>query len=118
MSQDSPLTRIGLVAENIRYFGTAGRSAGNRDLRFRPAFLDTDTGKVHFSRFADGRPAAVHVLDGLPKEVVVARNVGGRVCAVKGSLVSGFVRDGAFYTRDEALRLSSAESDALLAART
>ena len=117
MSQDSPLTRIGLVAENIRYFGSAGRSAGNRDLRFRPAFLDTDTGKVHFSRFADGRPAAVHVLDGLPDDVVVARCGSGRVRAVKGSVVSGFVRDGAFYTREEALRQSSVESDAMLSVR-
>ena len=47
-------------------------------------------------------PPRFHVLDGLPNEVVVSRAESGRVTAVKGSLVSGFVRFGRFYTRDEA----------------
>jgi len=42
------------------------------------------------------------LLDGLPNELVVARNAQGCVTRVKSSVVSGFVRDQRFYTRDEA----------------
>jgi hypothetical protein len=54
------------------------------------------------SRFLDGNPAPVHLLDGLPDDVVVSRSESRQVTVVKGSLVSGFVRFGKFYTRDEA----------------
>jgi hypothetical protein len=104
------LTAEILATERARYFGTAGCSAGNRGCGFRPAFLDRDTGRVCFSVFADGRPAPVHVLDGLPPSLVLARTPGNRVRAVKGSVISGFARNGHFYTRDEALR--EAEADA------
>jgi hypothetical protein len=82
--------------------GTGGCSEENGDFGFRPAFRDDDTGIVYRARFADGNPAPFHILDGLPNEVVVTRAESGRVLAVKGSLVSGFVRLGRFYTRDEA----------------
>ena len=49
-------------------------------------------------------PAPVHLLDGLPEEVVVARHPCGRVEKVKASVVSGFVREARFYTREEAAR--------------
>jgi hypothetical protein len=91
-----------LERENRRYAGSGARSEENRGLGFRPAFLDTATGCIHPSRFRDGRPAGCHLLDGLPAEVVVARDPAGRVRQVKETIVSGFVRGGRFFTRDEA----------------
>ncbi|HSV81650.1 MAG TPA: hypothetical protein VLK85_20845 [Ramlibacter sp.] len=92
-----------LAMENVCYAGTPGCSADNRVHGFRPAFLDRDTGRVYPSAFADGRPAPVHVLDGLPPELVLARAADGRVSVVTDGVVSGFVRDGRFHTREEAL---------------
>ncbi|MBL8472412.1 MAG: hypothetical protein KF778_03545 [Rhodocyclaceae bacterium] len=91
-----------LWAENICYAGSGARSEENRASGFRPAFCDSATGVVYASCFADGRPAPFHLLDGLPDELVVARAPGGRVCAVKPSVVSGFVRERRFFTRDQA----------------
>ena len=96
------LTEQSLEHENLRHRGTAGVSAGNRSLGFQPGFVDRETRAIYLSRFADGRPAPCHVLDGLPRELVLSRRDCGRVAAVKSSLVSGFVRDGRFYTREEA----------------
>ncbi len=98
------MTKQVLRLESSRFHGTGGESAGNRSDGFRPAFLDTDTGAVYLSRFGDGRPAPFHLLDGLPDELVLQRNASGRVHAVKPSVVSGFVRAGRFYNRDEAAR--------------
>ena len=69
---------------------------------FLPAFLDTGTGAVYLSRFADGRLAPVHVLEGLPLNFVLSRTPSGRVAAAVESLVAGFVRRGRFYTRLQA----------------
>jgi len=98
----SSWTHTDLRAQSDAYRGSGGCSEENGDLGFRPAFRDDDTGVVYRARFLDGNPAPFHVLDGLPQEIVVSRAESGRVLAVKGSLVSGFVRLGRFYTRDEA----------------
>jgi hypothetical protein len=66
-----------------------------------PAFLDRETGKVYISRTVDGRPAPVHLLDGLPEEVVVRRSSSGAVSAIKSSVVVGFIREDRFYTREQ-----------------
>ena len=89
-------------AESARHRGGADLAAESGDDRFAPAFLDSATGKVHLSRYADGRPAPFHTPDGLPSALVLMRNVRGGVARVKPSVVSGFVRDGRFYTRAEA----------------
>lgn len=94
-----------LAAENQRLGGSGGTSAENRPLGFRPAFRDTQTNAIYPSRYADGRPAPCHLLDGLPGELVVARSAAGRVAAVKASVIAGFVRMGTFYTREEAALL-------------
>ena len=107
------LTPISLALETAHYRGTGGVSENNRSQRFQPAFIDRDTETVHLSRFPDGRPAPCHLLDGLPDELVRARNEQGRVMRVKSSVVSGFVRDERFYTRDEAaaMLVSASELD-------
>lgn len=92
-----------LQSENRRYFGTGGvSSCRNRSRGFLPAFRDSATGAVYLSRFADGRPAPFHLLDGLPDPLVVRRGESGGVLEVREGIVSGFVLDERFYTRDEA----------------
>ena len=93
-----------LRQENLQYRDTGGRSEENSGLGFEPAFYDFTTQKIYRSCFADGRPAPVHVLDGLPEEVIVDRIPSGRVTAVKATVISGFVRKGYFYTRSAAAR--------------
>jgi hypothetical protein len=96
-----------LKHENEVHRDTGGRSQENRDLGFRPAFLDFETQIIYPSRFADGRPAPVHMLDGLPDEVIVDRAPSGRVVHAKASLISGFVRNGFFYTRSAAAKAAA-----------
>jgi len=113
---EASVTQATLTHENIVYLGTGGRSRENRRAGFKPAFLDTETGVVHPSRFADGRPAPLHLLDTLPDGVVLKRSASGRAIEVKASIVSGFSRDGRFYTRDEAAQATQLEDDWEMAA--
>jgi hypothetical protein len=98
----SSMSQNVLRLENLAFEGTGGRSQENAGAGFRPAFLDRDTREVFPSRYADGRLAPLHLLDGLPDNVVVKRAPGGQVQAVKASIVSGFTLDGEFYTREAA----------------
>lgn len=98
------LSSRGLRQQSRLYRGTGGSSEGNREAGFVPAFIDSRTGAVYRSTFADGRPAPLHLLDGLPEQLVVRRNRQGRVTAARGTLLAGFLRDGRFYTREEAAR--------------
>lgn len=102
-----------LQLEAAAHRGTGGVSAENRRLGFRPAFQDTDTGQTYPSTFADGRLAPVHILDGLPEPLVLARDRYGRASRVPGTIIAGFLRDGTFYTRTEAAALVRAESAAM-----
>lgn len=95
------LTNATLKKENLAFRGTAGVSENNRCAQFRPAFHDLATGRTVLARFADGRPAPMHLLEGLPLEWVVEHDAAGRVRAIKDSVVAGFVRDGRFYTREQ-----------------
>ena len=101
-SMSRAMTNQVLRVETSNFLGTGGESAGSRGDGFRPAFLDTDTSIVYLSRYSDGYPAPFHLLDGLPDELILQRNVSGRVEAVKPAVVSGFVRAGRFYSREEA----------------
>jgi hypothetical protein len=60
---------------------------------------------VYLSRFADGRLAPMHLLDGLPPEVVLSDPVSRQVVALKDSVTAGFVREGRFYSRQEAVQV-------------
>ena len=96
-----------LKKENVAFEGTGGRSQENTNLGFRPAFFDFATQTLYLSRFANGRPAPFHLLDGLPEEVVVDRSPNGRVVSAKATLISGFERNGFFYTRTAAARAAA-----------
>jgi hypothetical protein len=71
--------------------------------------MDTATLAIYASRFADGRLAPFHLIDGLPDMLIAARSSSGRVAALKASVIPGFVREDHFYTRDEAARCVSAD---------
>ncbi|MDX1755514.1 MAG: hypothetical protein R3175_05570 [Marinobacter sp.] len=77
-------------------------SENNAQARFVPAFKDSRTGQVVISRFGDGRPAPFHLVDGLPDEWITHRDLDGRAIGVRATIVSGFVRLGRFFTRQEA----------------
>jgi hypothetical protein len=106
------MTEKQLARENAVHLGTGGRSQENSGLGFRPAFYDFATQRIYPSRFADGRLAPFHLLDGLPDEVVADRASNGRVVCTKATLISGFVRDGFFYTRSAAARAAKEWSPA------
>jgi hypothetical protein len=91
-----------LLEENRVFSGTGGVSANNRSQGFRPAFYDFETERIYLSRFADGRPAPMHLIGGLPPEVVNPGRSSDIGTAIKQSLISGFERLGKFYTREEA----------------
>jgi hypothetical protein len=95
------MTRKNIETQNRFFVGTGGISSENRSLGFVPGFFDQDTGLIYRSCTAEGVPAPVHLIEGLPHEVVLARNPEGRVCAVKGTLIAGFILDGCFYTREQ-----------------
>ncbi len=99
------LTEAALVGENTQFHGSGGRSEENRTHGFLPAFMDVQTRMVYMSRFADGRPAPIHVLDGLPDDIVESRHASGRVASVKSTVVSGFMLEGRFFSRAEAAML-------------
>jgi len=96
------LTKDTLKRQNQAFVGTGGVSEENRSSGFRPAFHDLASGRTALARFADGRPAPMHLLDGLPDEWVVERDATGRVSAIKEHVIAGFERNGLFYTREQA----------------
>ncbi|MGH8582385.1 MAG: hypothetical protein ACREWG_06260 [Gammaproteobacteria bacterium] len=98
----SPLNRGTLRAQNLGFRSTGGTSAGNRQLGFRPAFLDGSTGRIYLARHLDGQPAPFHSLDGLPEPLVVRRLPTGRVVEAQPTLIAGFLKDGRFWTREQA----------------
>ena len=110
------MTEGRLMQETLAHRGTGGVSAESRSHGFRPAFMDLETSAVYASCFVDGRWAPIHLLDGLPNELVLRRDPFGRVAAIKASVVAGFVRGGRFYSREEAGRSVSGERSCTMAA--
>lgn len=110
--REKELTRRGLLSaqalrrQNQRYRGTGGISANNQASGFIPAFYDTVSGRNAISRFADGSPAPLHVLDGLPTEWIRHYDDEGHVSEVREGIIAGFLRAGRFYTREEAARFA------------
>lgn len=84
-----PLTSKILQSQNRAFRGTGGSSQDNCGYGFHPAFLDTETGITYLSRFANGSPAPIHVLESLPDTVVLRWDAHGRVVEVKSTLNPG-----------------------------
>lgn len=98
------LTQGSLRHENVLYANTRGISQRNRSDGFRPGYLNRANGQSVLSRFSDGSLAPIHVLDGLPHSWIIRRDADGRVVEASPEIVSGFIRDGVFYTREEAIK--------------
>ena len=97
-----PLSDEVLGRENRQFTGSGGLSEQNRAYGFIPAFYDTQSRKAMASCFANGTPAPIHVLEGLPQEWVMQRDTSGRVVVAKDSVIAGFLYQGEFYTREQA----------------
>ena len=100
--QDETLDPVKHERDNRRFHGNPGVSDECRVHGFKPAFIDRETGAIYLSRYTDGRLAPLHLLEGLPDEVVKKRQPDGTIASVKQSLQSGFVKSGEFYTREQA----------------
>ena len=100
------MTPKSLIKENRMYQGTPAISKNNRDSGFKPAFKDVDTGQVYLSCFVDGKLAPIHLLDGLPEDLILERNRYGQATRVKARIVSGFEKCGKFFMRSETKRMS------------
>lgn len=96
-----------LKIQNEVFKGSGGISQENSNQGFCPAFRDSETGSIYLSRFADGTPAPMHMLDGLPQEVVIQRTVEKKIKAVKSSVTAGFIHRGRFYTRRQAATVTA-----------
>ncbi len=106
---DTIATRVSessLRKENQDYAATTGISINNKALGFVPAFCDKTTGRAELSRFFDGRPAPIHLIEGLPEEWAIAHDTEGKITSVKPTIISGFVRGDDFYTREQAIEAS------------
>ncbi len=99
------LSRQLLRRENQAYAGTAGVSQNNNGMGFVPGYCDTQTGETIISRFADGRPCPVHTLDGLPVSWIALKDASGRVLSAREGIIAGFLLDGCFYTRAQAVEM-------------
>ena len=97
-----PLTNQLLGQQNDAFKNTGGVSEENRDLGFRPAFYDVQQHRAEVARFSNGAPAPFHLLEGVPEDWVTERDSRGKAVAVKASIIAGFIRNGIFYTREQA----------------
>ncbi|MCZ6640153.1 MAG: hypothetical protein O7F71_01135 [Gammaproteobacteria bacterium] len=91
-----------LRRENRDYADTTGISINNKTLGFIPAFYDKKSGRAEISRFFDGRPAPIHLMEGLPEEWAMDHDAKGRITSLIPTIVSGFVRGKDFFTREQA----------------
>jgi hypothetical protein len=89
-----------LYQENRWFADSGGVSRENRAPV--PACYDTRSHRTVISHLANGATAPLHILEGLPEAGVMARDASGRVTAVKDSVIAGFLRQGKFYTREQA----------------
>ncbi len=99
--QGERYTQCDLDYDNERFASSGGLSQHNREAGFQPAFQDTESGCVYRSRFSDGNPAPIHLLDGLPR-ALRQDNGDGTARSYKPTLVAGFLRADRFYTREQA----------------
>lgn len=111
---DSPLTPKKLQQQTVAFRGTGGISAENKGHGFTPAFFDTTKGEIHLARFADGRLAPMHILEGLPKDLIAVRDEAGRATATVPTIIAGFAYQERFYTREQAAAAVTVKSNRLV----
>ena len=104
------LSNYVLRKQNQIFKSTGGISERNRSQGFIPAFYDSKSHQTRISRFANGIPAPIHVLDGLPEEWIIGRDPSGKVMAVKATVIAGFIYQGSFYTREQAAQVVQGKS--------
>jgi hypothetical protein len=86
------------AAERNIYHSLGGAVFNNASFGFMPAFMDVNTNETHLSAYENGEPAAIHILDGLPRKWVSDWNEQGQAMALQSAVVAGFMRAGVFYT--------------------
>jgi hypothetical protein len=79
-------------------------------LGFAPAYLNSQTGEMMLSTFANGSPAPIHLLEGLPADWVAAQTEAGKTGVLKDTVISGYIRDNRFFTREQATATAEQES--------
>ena len=97
-----PLTEDVLREESATYVGSCGDSTTARKNHFIPAFRDEADGRVELARLKNGCVAPMHLITALPKSWATRVDDAGNVLELIETIVAGFVRDGRFYTREEA----------------
>jgi hypothetical protein len=110
---DSSLTPEKLQQQTVAFRGTGGISAENNGHGFTPAFFDTAKGEIHLARFADGRLAPMHILEGLPKDLIRVRDAAGHATATVPTIIAGFAHQQRFYTREQAAAAVAVKSSRL-----
>jgi hypothetical protein len=110
------VTPLPLQQENRDCRGRGGVSSGS--FGFLPACRDLEAGRIFASRFADGRPAAVHVIDELPDGLVICKRAVGTALVLKNSVVAGSTWCDWFFTREQAVRIVSQQAPVIRSAKS
>lgn len=90
-----------LKMENLAFTGTRGISENNSGSGYLPAFRDSRTGNIEIARTRTGTPASFHMIEWLPRTWAQTFSPSGTIQSLRPEIVSGFVRNGIFYTREE-----------------
>ncbi len=93
-----------VTAESRRYSGTCGESELACQNQFAPAFCNRADGRVELARLPNGNPAPMHLISALPQDWAARCDDKGHVLTLIDSIEAGFVKNGRFYSREEAAR--------------
>ena len=91
-----------VTAESQPYNGTCGESVVACQHQFIPAFCNSADGRVELARLPNGKPAPMHLISALPQAWAARCDNDGNVLELIDSIVAGFVKNGRFYTREQA----------------
>ena len=94
--------QVAVTRESATYLGTCGESVVAGQHKFLPAFCNRVDGRVELARLPNGKPAPMHLIAALPKAWAARCDEGGNVVELIDSVIAGFVKNGRFYTREEA----------------
>lgn len=94
--------QLAVTRESEPYNGTCGESVVACQHKFLPAFCNREDGRIELARLPNGKPAPMHLIAKLPKVWAARCDGKGNVLELIDSIVAGFVKNGRFYTREEA----------------